>query len=110
MKNKVVIGAAGVAAAVIVLGQIDVGAKDLATAPSATKGEVVLSGGSVPDVIVGDLHERFNYGADGIGNRVYSFGTTSCNIGNAPLAWVSRKEPSGTVRSRYSLRRQSMAV
>lgn len=41
-----------------------------------------------PDVIVGDTQDVAYYGAVGpIG--AYSFGTISCNVGNANVAWVS---------------------
>lgn len=41
-----------------------------------------------PDVIVADLPNTSNYGASG-GVRAYSVGTTSCNIGDFELLWIS---------------------
>jgi hypothetical protein len=90
MMNKVVIGAAGVAGAVIVLGQIDVGADVPAASLSKdTSADQIEAVGNTPDVIVGVLHEYWNGGTDSLNQRVYSFGTTSCNKGNAPLTWIS---------------------
>jgi len=43
---------------------------------------------SGPDVIVGDLSDGYYWGA--VGNiRAYSIGTTSCNIGDTNLLWIS---------------------
>ena len=41
-----------------------------------------------PDVTVYDLNGVSNWGTSG-GFRAYSIGTTSCNIGNAPLWWCN---------------------
>lgn len=46
-----------------------------------------------PDVIVGDLHQiqQWTTGPiieDGVSYRSYSVGTTSCNLGDTPLAWI----------------------
>ena len=41
-----------------------------------------------PDVIVGDLPGISNYGATG-GMAGYALGTTSCNVGDAELLWIS---------------------
>jgi hypothetical protein len=43
------------------------------------------------DVIVGDLPDVSNYTSSGPinGKRSYSVGTTSCNIGDTPLLWIS---------------------
>ena len=41
-----------------------------------------------PDVIVGALTDVGNYGAVGTINA-YALGATSCNIGTAPVIWVS---------------------
>jgi len=44
-----------------------------------------------PDVIVGDLPDFSHWTTDGAvnGMRSYSVGTTSCNIGDANLQWIS---------------------
>jgi hypothetical protein len=44
--------------------------------------------GTGPDVIVGDLPGTSNWGVVG-GIRAYSVATTSCNIGNQNLDWIS---------------------
>lgn len=41
-----------------------------------------------PDVIVGDLQGLHHWGQVG-GVQAYSVGTTSCNKGDAPLAWIA---------------------
>ncbi|MBI5866418.1 MAG: hypothetical protein HZB38_18260 [Planctomycetes bacterium] len=41
-----------------------------------------------PDVIVGDIPDVSNYGLSG-GSYAWAIGTTSCNLGDQPLAWVS---------------------
>src|SRR5262249_4497232 len=41
-----------------------------------------------PDVIVGELPEASSYGSGG-GIFAFSIGTTSCNVGNQNLSWVS---------------------
>lgn len=45
-------------------------------------------GNTGPDVIVGDLPDVSNYG---ISNNILGFtiGTTSCNVGNTPINWIS---------------------
>lgn len=53
----------------------------LGAAPAAAEG---LTTG--PDVTIINLPDISNWGASG-GIRAYSVGTTSCNIGNAPVAW-----------------------
>ncbi|HEY3241804.1 MAG TPA: hypothetical protein VGM03_00505 [Phycisphaerae bacterium] len=42
-----------------------------------------------PDVIVGDLPSTGNFGTNGSGIYAYSAATTSCNIGNVTLNWIS---------------------
>lgn len=42
-----------------------------------------------PDVTVFELSDTTNYGASG-GIRGYSVGTTSCNVGTAPLNWCDQ--------------------
>ncbi|MBX3403985.1 MAG: hypothetical protein KF699_11305 [Phycisphaeraceae bacterium] len=46
----------------------------------------IAAGG--PDVIVGELVGTSNYGTQGT-KAAFAVGTTSCNIGNAPLSWIS---------------------
>jgi hypothetical protein len=46
----------------------------------------IAAGG--PDVIVGELVGTSNYGTQGT-KAAFAVGTTSCNIGDAPLSWVS---------------------
>lgn len=41
-----------------------------------------------PDVIVGDLHQVASYGSSGA-YHAYAVGTTSCNIGDTNLLWIS---------------------
>ena len=41
-----------------------------------------------PDVIVGDLPNISNYGQTGT-VAVWAVGTTSCNLGDQPLTWIS---------------------
>jgi len=53
----------------------------------ATPGPSSLVAG-FPDVIVGDIHDLAENGTQN-GQSAYSFGTTSCNIGNANLSWVA---------------------
>ncbi|CAE7549808.1 unnamed protein product [Symbiodinium necroappetens] len=63
---------------------LGIGALSLAVAASASAG--ITSVG--PDVIVGDLPNVSNYNAVG-GMNAYSVGTTSCNIGDEELLWIS---------------------
>jgi len=44
-----------------------------------------------PDVIVGELPDVSNFTSSGAigGKRSYSVGTTSCNVGDVPLLWIS---------------------
>lgn len=50
-----------------------------------------LALGTGPDVIVGDLPDITNWtaGTPISGLRAYSIGTTSCNLGDTPLNWIS---------------------
>ncbi len=48
----------------------------------------VPEGPSGPDVVVFELPSTYNWGTDGT-VRAYSVGTTSCNRGDTPLAWIS---------------------
>jgi len=51
----------------------------------------LTAAGAGPDVIVGELPDVSNYTSGGAigGKRSYSVGTTSCNIGDQPLLWIS---------------------
>ncbi len=53
---------------------------------AATASLTVGAGSTGPDVTVFSLPAAFNWGSSG-GVRGYSIGTTSCNIGDAPLNW-----------------------
>ncbi len=64
-----------------------VGAEAVEESPVPMEGRHAL-GGIGPDVIVGDLPATSNWGAVG-GIRAYSVGTTSCNIGDTNLDWIS---------------------
>ncbi|MAG56091.1 MAG: hypothetical protein CMJ83_07355 [Planctomycetes bacterium] len=46
------------------------------------------SPGQSPDVIVGDIPNASSYGSQA-GIYAYSIGTTSCNVGTQPLAWIA---------------------
>jgi hypothetical protein len=49
-----------------------------------------------PDVIVGDIHDAMSYGS--LNNMsAFAIGTTSCNIGTAPLSWVPDPSPNHPV-------------
>lgn len=43
---------------------------------------------TAPDLIVGDIQDVIKHGTSG-GISAYSFGTTSCNIGNEVLTWIA---------------------
>jgi hypothetical protein len=47
-----------------------------------------LESNAGPDVIVGDITGVARYGPVG-GETAFSIGTVSCNVGTAPLAWIS---------------------
>jgi hypothetical protein len=87
MKMQVLSGTVALAAAVMVIGQMSVDAGDEpALAPNDDGAMQFIPTGGTPDVYV--------FAISGISNweqgdhRAYSMGTTSCNIGSAPLAWV----------------------
>ena len=46
------------------------------------------TGGTGPDVVVGEITTPNSYGSAG-GFYAYSIGTTSCNIGTAELDWIA---------------------
>jgi len=49
----------------------------------------ITRAGGTPDLITGALSAFANFGADGNGHLVYSFGTETCNAGAAQAAWVA---------------------
>jgi hypothetical protein len=81
MQARLASGVIGLAGLTIVFGQAHVG---------AVPGNERASGvdGGEPDVIVGDISGFANYEAEG-GIDAYAVGTTSCNIGSAPLSWFN---------------------
>lgn len=93
--QKIVIGALALAAGAVALGQV---AADRASRPVdssrhaalAQRGEESLPGapaGTNPDVILWEISGIENWSEGAF--RAYSVGTTSCNVGDAPLAWIS---------------------
>lgn len=62
-----------------------------AVAPAANAGHSFVAGTGVgPDVTVSSLNGVGNYTSSGAVNGllVFSVGTTSCNVGSAPVSWV----------------------
>lgn len=91
MNARTPIALAGGAAAVIILAGQLTGAgqrHDAFQKPHAESrhSETAASGGT-PDVIVFRISGYVTYTETGQLARAYSFGTTSCNIGSAPLQW-----------------------
>jgi len=95
MKTRYLIGAAGMAGAVIAVGQLS-GADTRAvnetevvppptTAAVSNEFEVEPQGEGTPDVILFEISGTANWSQGDM--RAYSIGTTSCNIGDVPLAW-----------------------
>ncbi|MBL9140501.1 MAG: hypothetical protein JNK53_01425, partial [Phycisphaerae bacterium] len=82
MKIRLALGSLAACGVAITLGQMN------ATAlPGGGEYDELPSG---PDVIVGAIPDVSKYGSVVVGSRTimaYSFGTTSCNIGTAPLYW-----------------------
>lgn len=94
MHGKVILGALGVSGAIIAIGQLSLSnasSRDLGTGPApspfgtAAGRADVQPVGAQPDVIIWTISGTVTY-SDGL-YRAYGFGTTSCNEGNAPLAW-----------------------
>jgi hypothetical protein len=87
---RVLLGAAGLGAAAIVIGQMNVGASDFGNdgattgANEPTPGEFTALGGD-PDVWVFKISGLSNWSETGF--RAYSVGTTSCNTGQGNLIW-----------------------
>ncbi|MCP3904241.1 MAG: hypothetical protein GY715_11470 [Planctomycetes bacterium] len=86
MKMRVLLGVAGLGAAAIVIGQMNVGASDTGAIDPTSSGEgaFVPTGGD-PDVWVFKISGLSNWSETGY--RAYSVGTTSCNTGNGNLIW-----------------------
>ncbi|MHC4809720.1 MAG: hypothetical protein ACYTEV_05075, partial [Planctomycetota bacterium] len=94
MKMRFMLGAAGVAGAVVAAGQLSNANDDPAVArkgadaPSTADRELVIQPqGSNPDVYVFKISGTANWSQGDM--RAYSIGTTSCNEGDAPLAWFA---------------------
>jgi hypothetical protein len=89
MKTRVALGACGIAAATIVIGQLGAfaGKSDRGTKVTESAPAPMESGGLVgPDVITGVL-PSYRRWVTGSTETAYSFGTTSCNIGDTVLLW-----------------------
>ncbi len=55
---------------------------------------------AAPDVIVADLHDSLSFGSvpvGGVSHSAFAVGTTSCNMGNAPLDWKRDPDPNHPV-------------
>jgi hypothetical protein len=96
MKTKYLLGVAGVAGAVVTIGQLtnastNDAASGKAVAPQTTvdhNGLVIdPQGGGNPDVYVFKISGTANWSSGDM--RAYSVGTTSCNEGDAELAWFA---------------------
>ncbi|MCP3902175.1 MAG: hypothetical protein GY715_00955 [Planctomycetes bacterium] len=87
MYQRLALAAAGLAGAVIVIGQLG---SPVAAVGDASPADGLSDCTSVgPDVIVGDFADLVaNYQSEG-GIEAYAIGTTSCNIGDAELQWVA---------------------
>ncbi|MHC5113337.1 MAG: hypothetical protein ACYTGP_02770 [Planctomycetota bacterium] len=85
MNTKVLLCTAAIGAAVITLGQIDVGADTGNLPPTGENAADYAPLGGIPDVWVFKISGLSNWSASGF--RAYSVGTTSCNTGSAPLTW-----------------------
>ncbi|MCP3904895.1 MAG: hypothetical protein GY715_14820 [Planctomycetes bacterium] len=86
MNTKALLCTAAVGAAVIALGQIDVGADTGIGLPTGDHAGEFTPTGGVPDVWVFKISGLSNWSETGF--RAYSVGTTSCNTGSAPLTWT----------------------
>lgn len=59
-------------------------------AAGAANAQTACFGADGPDVIVGDITGPANYNIDTTKQRdAFSLGTTSCNMGRAPLLWIA---------------------
>lgn len=64
------------------------GTAGLALNSALEAGPAAPQGGPQPDVIVGDIYDFISHGKVG-DKSAYSFGSTSCNIGQLPLDWFA---------------------
>ena len=94
MNARYLLGAAGIAGAIVTVGQItgaDSGSDDLA-AKAELRTALAAPGGSgyqgaSPDVYVFSIQGTANWQSGDM--RAYSIGTTSCNKGDVPLSWFA---------------------
>ena len=94
MKMRFMLGVAGVTSAVVAAGQLSKANDDRAVAqknadaPTTADRELVIQPqGANPDVYVFKISGTANWSQGDM--RAYSIGTTSCNEGDAPLAWFA---------------------
>ncbi|MFK7960672.1 MAG: hypothetical protein AB8G96_09100 [Phycisphaerales bacterium] len=96
MKTRYVMGVAGVAGAVVAIGQLSGASQTTANDDVAAAVNSVASGdrafeiqpeGGTPDVTVFRISGTANWSSGNF--RAYSVGTTSCNTGEVPLAWFA---------------------
>ncbi len=95
MKTRYLIGAAGIAGAVIAVGQLSGAdnrtANEVGLAPAAPTSdvqnefEVEPQGEGTPDVILFEIFGTANWSQGDV--RAFAFGTNSCNLGDVPLVW-----------------------
>ncbi|MEL7210384.1 MAG: hypothetical protein AAGK32_19490, partial [Actinomycetota bacterium] len=95
MNSVPILALTGLAASAIVVGQFvsadtsDVKrTSDAALTASAVDGDFELQPeGGTPDVIVWEIFGSANFSQGDF--RAYAIGTTSCNVGDVPLAWFA---------------------
>lgn len=98
MPNPLITSATAMAVAAVAVGFLSAGSRSPSPAPGSPDpggiaGDIATCPGTPgqsvgPDVIVGDLPDTMKYGTVG-GISAYAIGTTSCNLGSAPVLWVS---------------------
>lgn len=87
MSNRLFLGAAGVCAGVVLLGQLGA-----LTSPAA----IATTGGEQPDVLLGETRSVEHWGAvDGI--HGYTIGSETCNIGTTNLLWGRNNDGTPTL-------------